>query len=270
MKALELVEKWPVDNVAAVVIDGDDIHTVGDPDKVFELMSVTKPLSAYGFLMAVEEGVFELDTPLGPEGSTVRHLLAHASGVGFDADDKRHAAGEKRVYSNYGFQILAESVAEAAGMDFAEYLRLGVFEPLGMDDTRLRGGAGWGASGTARDMVAFLRELLNPTLLHPTTVAEATTTVQFPELDGIVPGFGTMKPCPWGLGFEIKGEKDPHWTGPNMPADTFGHFGQSGTYIWVAPGTGRAMVALTDRDFGKWAKPLWSETNAAIWDELAG
>ncbi|NLF89976.1 MAG: serine hydrolase, partial [Corynebacterium marinum] len=72
------------------------------------------------------------------------------------------------------------------------------------------------------------------------------------------------------LGFEIKGDKDPHWTGSNMPADTFGHFGQSGTYLWVAPNTGRAMVALTDRPFGDWAKPLWSETNAAIWEELAG
>ena len=269
MKALDLVKQWPVDNFAAAVIDGDDIHRVGDLGKVFHLMSVTKPLSAYGFLMAVEEGIFELDTPLGPEGSTVRHLLAHASGVGFNAGDRERTPGERRIYSNHGFQILADAVTDAAGMDFAEYLRQGVMEPLGMEWTRLRGEAGWEAEGTAHDLITFLLELMHPTLLHPSTIAEATT-VQFPDLNGIVPGYGMMKPCPWGLGFEIKGAKDPHWTGPNMPADTFGHFGQSGTYLWVAPNTGRAMVALTDRPFGDWAKPLWSETNAAIWEELAG
>lgn len=269
VKALDLVKEWPVDNFAAAVIDGDDIHRVGDLGKVFHLMSVTKPLSAYGFLMAMEEGVFELDTPLGPEGATVRHLLAHASGVGFKETDRVRGVGERRIYSNYGFQILADAVTEAAEMDFAEYLRQGVMEPLNMQWTRLLGEAGWEAQGTAHDLITFLLELLNPTLLHPSTMAEATT-VQFPELSGIVPGYGMMKPCPWGLGFEIKGDKSPHWTGENMPADTFGHFGQSGTYIWVAPGTGRAMVALTDRPFGDWAKPLWAETNAAIWEELQG
>lgn len=269
MKAIDLVKEWPVDNFAAAVIDGDDIHRVGDLGKVFHLMSVTKPLSAYGFLMAMEEGVFELDTPLGPEGATVRHLLAHASGVGFKETDRVRGVGERRIYSNYGFQILADAVTEAAEMDFAEYLRQGVMEPLNMQWTRLLGEAGWEAQGTAHDLITFLLELLNPTLLHPSTMAEATT-VQFPELSGIVPGYGMMKPCPWGLGFEIKGDKSPHWTGENMPADTFGHFGQSGTYIWVAPGTGRAMVALTDRPFGDWAKPLWAETNAAIWEELQG
>lgn len=269
MKALDLVKEWPVDNFAAAVIDGDDIHRVGDLGKVFHLMSVTKPLSAYGFLMAMEEGVFELDTPLGPEGSTVRHLLAHASGVGFKETDRVRGAGERRIYSNYGFQILADAVSEAAEMDFAEYLRQGVMEPLNMQWTRLLGEAGWEAQGTAHDLITFLLELLNPALIHPSTMAEATT-IQFPELSGIVPGYGMMKPCPWGLGFEIKGDKSPHWTGENMPADTFGHFGQSGTYIWVASGTGRAMVALTDRPFGDWAKPLWAETNAAIWEELEG
>ena len=269
MTALDLVKDWPGDTFAAAVINGDDIDRVGDLGKVFALMTVTKPLSAYGFLMAVEEGIFDLDTPLGPEGSTVRHLLAHASGVGFKEGDKVRGVGERRVYSNYGFQLLADAVPASAVMPVADYLREGILDPLGMKWTRLLGSAGWEAEGTAHDFITFLLELMNPTLLHESTMAEATT-VQFPELNGIVPGYGMMKPCPWGLGFEIKGEKDPHWTGANMPADTFGHFGQSGTYLWVAPGTGRAMVALTDRPFGDWAKPLWAETNEAIWAELEG
>jgi len=108
--------------------------------------------------------------------------------------------------------------------------------------------------------------VLEPRLLAPETRREAMTN-QFGDLRGIVPGYGMQKPCPWGLGFEIKVEKAPHWTGDGMPAETVGHFGMSGTYLWVAEGS--AMVALTDREFGDWAKPLWQETNTAVWAELS-
>ena len=52
-----------------------------------------------------------------------------------------------------------------------------------------------------------------------------------------------------------------------MPASTVGHFGMAGTYLWVAGG--QACVVLTDREFGDWAKPLWQETNTALWEALA-
>lgn len=87
MELEQLVDTWPVDNVASAVISGDRLVTAGDCTRVFELASVTKLLSAYGFLIAMEEGVFELDQELGPEGATVRHMLAHASGVGFKSGD---------------------------------------------------------------------------------------------------------------------------------------------------------------------------------------
>ena len=51
-----------------------------------------------------------------------------------------------------------------------------------------------------------------------------------------------------------------------MPADTVGHFGMAGTYLWVAQG--QTMIALTDHQFGEWAKPLWQDTNTAIWSAL--
>ncbi len=264
MSALEQVKNWPVDNAAAALIVDGEVQTVGDVERVYELASVTKLLAAYGVLLAVEEGVFELDSPLGPEGSTVRHLLAHASGVGFDSREPQKGVAERRIYSSAGFEWLADEVASEAGMPFAEYLKQAVFEPLGMKNSELHGSAGHEARSTVEDLTAFARELLSPSLLHETTLREAFQ-VQFDGLDGVVPGYGMQKPCPWGLGFEIRGEKDPHWTGASMPADTVGHFGQSGTYLWVAPGTGRAMVALTDRGFGAWAKPLWAETNDAIW-----
>lgn len=262
-----IFESWPVSNVSAAVITSEDVEFVGDDAYVYELASVTKLLAAYGFLVAVEEGVFELDSPCGPEESTVRHLLAHASGAGFKQGDKHKAVEEKRVYSSYGFEILAEAVEAETGMGFDQYLKEAVFAPLGMGNTVLWGSAGHEARSTVKDLVAFVRELMNPQLLHPSTLEEAFT-VQFPELNGIVPGYGNQKPCPWGLGFEIKGDKSPHWTGANMPQDTVGHFGQSGTYLWLHPATKTAAIALTDEPFGDWAKPLWAESNEAIFDRL--
>ena len=55
----------------------------GETERVFRLASVTKLLTAYATLIAVEEGAVDWDTPAGPPGSTVRHLAAHASGLSF-------------------------------------------------------------------------------------------------------------------------------------------------------------------------------------------
>ena len=166
---------------------------------------------------------------------------------------------------------MAEALENEAGMSFAEYARQGVFEPLGMHNTEIYGSAGHGGRSTVADLTAFAKELLEPQLLAPETLAEAYTN-QFGDLRGIVPGYGMQKPCPWGLGFEIRGKKTPHWTGDTMPPETVGHFGMSGTYVWVVPGGGAsisaAMVVLTDREFGDWAKPLWQETNTRIYRSL--
>lgn len=263
---------WPVDNLSAALV-GPTEATFGDQDRVYELMSVTKLISAYSFLMAVEEGAFSLDDACGPEGSTVRHLLAHASGVGADSREPQKPVGERRIYSSAGFEILDDFLEERSGMRLPEYARLGIFEPLGMGTAEIYGSAGYAGRASISDMRAFARELASPTLLSERTLVDAFSN-QFGDLRGIVPGYGMQKPCPWGLGFEIKGEKAPHWTGANMPADTVGHFGLSGTYLWVVPAwsssphAGTAMVVLTDRDFGDWAKPLWSDTNDAVFAEL--
>lgn len=266
MDYLAEVKDWPVEKVAAAVLkDGEVVETLGDTSWVHHVASVTKPVVAYGVMLAVEEGAVELDQPAGPEGSTLRHLLAHASGVGFDSRTPVKGVEERRIYSSAGYEWAADTVAEATGMDFAQYLAEGVFAPLGMSDSSLSGSAGHGLATTVDDLVAFVREVHNPKLLHPSTV-EQMRTVQFPDLRGIVPGYGMHKPCEWGLGFELRGHKDPHWTGLAMPPATAGHFGMSGTYLWVTERL--AMVTLTNRDFGHWAQPLWSQTNDKIWNRL--
>jgi len=267
--ALATVEDWPVDNVSAAVVGRDGVVAVhGDESRVYRLASVTKPLVAVAALLAVEEEAISLDDPAGPEGSTVRHLLAHASGLDFtDRDTVRTGPGERRIYSSAGFEVLADHIAEATGIPFPEYLQEAVCAPLGMTSTTLDGSAGHGASGSLADLAAFAGELVGPRLLAAETLEEAVTE-QFPGLDGIVPGYGMQKPCPWGLGMELRGAKHPHWTGQHNSPATFGHFGQSGTLLWVEPELATALVVLTDRDFGDWAKPLWPELSDRVVDAV--
>jgi CubicO group peptidase (beta-lactamase class C family) len=260
MSALDAVADWPVQTVAAAVVDPSGVlASVGDTGRRFALASVTKPLVARAAQIAVEEGVVELDTPAGPAGSTVRHLLAHASGLSMRSDESINEPGKRRVYSNYGFQVLAETVEQASGIEFDRYLSEAVFEPLAMTASSLDGGAeaaGFGATSTVVDLAAFAVDLLRPATVSQQMHAEAID-VQFPGLDGVLPGFGVQRPNDWGLGFEIRDAKSPHWTGSANSGRTYGHFGQSGTFLWVDPEVDLALVVLTDRSFGDWAYPLW-------------
>lgn len=271
MESLRLIERWPVGSAAAAVVrrDGTVAGSYGPGGRQFRLASVTKPLTAYAALVAYEEGVFELDDPAGPEGSTVRHLLAHTSGLAFDEHRVTAPPGTRRLYSNAGFEVLGDHLAKAAGIGFAEYLRQAVLEPLGMTGTSLSGAGSPAADGvsTVDDLVRFAAELQAPQLLHPSTVATATS-VAFPGLKGVLPGYGHQNPNDWGLGFEIRAAKSPHWTGAHSSPATFGHFGQTGTFLWVDPVAGAACVALTDRDFGEWAVPLWPAFTDAVLAEL--
>ncbi|KAA0120490.1 serine hydrolase [Mycolicibacterium sp. P9-22] len=291
MSALDVLADWPVPTAAAAVIgptfrgersDGavSVLATHGDTSRPFRLASVTKPLVARAAQVAVEEGAFELDTPAGPPGATVRHLLAHTSGVamqstsGEQSDGEEYevlaAPGTRRIYSNAGFTLLAEVLQASAEIAFGGYLREAVFEPLGMTASTLNGGAsaaGYGAESSVDDLARFAADLLRPALVTPEMHAEATT-VQFPGLNGVLPGFGSQRPNDWGLGFEIRAEKTPHWTGSSNSAGTYGHFGQSGTFLWVDPAVDLALVVLTDRDFGEWTRPLWPAISDGVLREF--
>lgn len=258
--ALDLIADWPVPVAAAAVVGrGGGLATYGDITRPFRLASVTKPLVARAVQVAVEEGLVDLDTPAGPPDSTVRHLLAHASGLSMHSAQVLARPGERRVYSNHGFGVLAETIEQHSDIEFGRYLGEAVFEPLGMTSSRLEGGvaaAGFGVVSTVEDLMAFAGDLLMPATVSAQMHAEATT-VQFPGLSGVLPGFGAQRPNDWGLGFEIRDGKSPHWTGAANSVRTYGHFGQTGTFIWVDPIRNLALVVLTDRDFDEWAKPLW-------------
>ena len=268
MTALDSVAGWPVERAAVGVTRPDaTVETVGEADAPFALASVTKLFTAYAVLVAVEEGTVGLDDPAGPEGSTVRHLLAHASGLPPEAGGPTGRPGARRIYSNLGFDVLGATVEDRSGMPFAEYLHEAVTGPLGLTTFELAGSPASAGACSLDDLLAFARELMAPTIISPTTLA-AATTVAFPGLRGVLPGFGRQDPNDWGLGFELRNHKSPHWTGSQNSPATFGHFGRTGTFLWVDPEIDRACAALTDREFGPWATEAWPALSDAVIAEL--
>lgn len=269
MDSVRLIEDWPVERAATAVVaaDGTVLGTYGPQDEVFALASVTKLLTAYATLIAVEEGAIEWDDAAGPPGSTVRHLIAHASGLAFGAHEAVAPPGQRRLYSNAGFEELADAITDACGIEFADYLADAVLRPLGMSSTVLEGSPAADASSTCRDLAVFAAELQAPKLVAVETMAEATSVV-FPGLSGVLPGLGYQAANDWGLGFELRDSKSPHWTGSLSSPRTFGHFGRAGTFLWVDPEARVSCVVLTDRIFGDWAKRVWPVYTDAVLGEV--
>jgi len=152
-------------------------------------------------------------------------------------------------------------------MPFSDYFAQAVVRPLGLAG-QLAGSPAHGYRGPLDDLLLLGRELLAPTLVAAETLAEATA-VQFPGLTGVLPGIGRMEPNDWGLTFELRDAKSPHWTGTHNSEGTFGHFGATGTFLWVDPDAGIACGVLTDRRFGDWAIEAWPPFSDAVLVELS-
>jgi CubicO group peptidase (beta-lactamase class C family) len=265
--ALRQVDGWPAEHVAVGVVSAGDVAaTHGQLEHEFRWASVTKPVTALAVLVAAEEGTVDLDEPAGPPGSTVRHLLAHASGLPFEGREPIDPPGRRRIYSNSGFEVVAAVVEAGAEVPFTEYLREAVLEPLGMR-AELRRSPASGLDGTLDDLLRFVGECLAPTLVAPETLAEATS-VQFPGLAGVIPEMGRFDPNDWGLGFELRDRKPGHWSGTSPSQRTFGHWGGSGTFFWVDPERDVALACLTDLEFGDWAKEAWPHLSDSVVAEL--
>ena len=282
---------WPVANWSLCVADysgpGDPIvQLLGQADLGFALASVSKAVVALGVLVAMEEGLSELDRVVDPLGVTWRDLLAHCSGIAYDnggsitSNDIETLFGidalkrddffvrprrERRIYSNFGFEALAYALQRESEIKFASYVDEAVFLPLEMRNSYVSGrifpqagptGASAGIVSSARDMAKFLLELITPHLISNQTYRDATRS-QYGPLPGVLPGFGFRQDNAWGLGVEIRAGKTPHWTGNLNSIETFGHFGRSGTFFWIDPVWRIAMCFLGDRPFDDFAKSAW-------------
>ena len=267
---LETIDTWHADHAAVAVVGPDGVIAQhGDADHRFRWASVTKLATSLAVLSAVDDGPVELDEAAGPPGSTVRHLLAHASGLPFEGESVLAEPGTRRIYSNTAFDLLGALLAERSGRPFSVVLAERVLAPSGMAGTELVARPSEGLRGPLGDAAALARELLRPTLVQP-AIGDAARAVQFPGLKGVLPGVGTFDPLDWGLGFELRDRKAPHWTGTTNSPRTFGHFGGTGTFIWVDPAIDRALVCLTDRAFGPWALEVWPRLSDAVVRKVAG
>ena len=272
---------FPVAMIASELTADGRVRTLveaGRIDEVFPFASVTKPIVAWSALVAVERGLLDLEAPAGAgtahgaagagtahsaaramlPGATVRHLLAHASGIAFDSDAVLAAPGTRRIYSNRGIEILGERLQEATATPLERWVETTVLEPLGMSSVLVPGSPAHSGEGTARDLAVFAGELAAPRLIGASLAAEATSVV-FPGLDGVLPGYGRQAPNDFGLGVEVRGHKHPHWTGRAGSLTTFGHFGQSGSFIWVDPEARRQAVFLGERRFAAVHKDAWPD-----------
>jgi CubicO group peptidase (beta-lactamase class C family) len=135
-------------------------------DHAYRIGSITKTFTAVCVLQLREEGRLELDAPLraylpeAPVGPTVRHALAHLTGLqreppgeiwetmrpptreelvaGLEDAELVLAPGQRWHYSNLAYGLLGEIVARLGGGSFPETLRARVLDPLGLARTRLR------------------------------------------------------------------------------------------------------------------------------------
>ena len=144
------------------------------PETVFHVASISKQFTAASILLLAQDGKLSLDdeihkyiTELPDFGVpiTIRHLIYHTSGLrdqwnllglagwryslDLITDDDvmdlmsrqkelNFKPGEKHVYCNTGYTLLAQIVKRVSGKTFREFTTSRVFEPLGMKSTHFR------------------------------------------------------------------------------------------------------------------------------------
>ena len=248
-----------IDDSGQVLAEG------GTLDRPFWLASITKLILAMGVEIAVDRRLLDFEQPAGPAGSTIRHLLSHASGLAPHGDGTVVAArvGRRRIYSDQGFELLGAELSKAVGMQANEWIRHELLMPLGAGATSIPGSYAHSGISTLMDLSLVAQELLSPKILTSDGVQRLTVPV-FPGLPGVLPGYGFQVDNVWGLGVEIKGAKSPHWTAPQSSPMTFGHFGQSGSFLWVDPRSRQAGMFLGDEPFGPWHQENWSKFNQKL------
>ncbi|MEN9933930.1 MAG: hypothetical protein RLZZ387_509 [Chloroflexota bacterium] len=183
-------------------------------------------------------------------------------------------------YSNAGYGLVALAAERVARRPFAELLREQVLDPLGIEgylgqepprppaalaDVRGRhrgtpiepfNSSFWrslalpwaGLVTTAPGALALVRAYLG----EPAGFLSAglRTAATADQTGGLAGGFIAplcWDPCPWGLGPEVRGEKQPHWVPEAAGPRSFGHSGASGTLAWADPTSSLAWVILGAR-----------------------
>jgi CubicO group peptidase (beta-lactamase class C family) len=259
---------------------------------VYPWASVSKLVAALAVHVALEDGTLQRTSRVGDFELSVEDLLSHSSGLATgEVGEPRLLAPEhvepsrppheRRIYSNIGYELLGRSLEGLSGIRYRDYAMEAVLQPAGMtgasfvvpssvgDGVTAEGvtGAAFGLQGKLDDLIGLVAALCFEVAVSLESLV-AIRTVFLPDLSGILPGFGHQSPNPWGLGAEVRGHKSPHWMGTMVSAESFGHFGQSGSFLWIDPIQQCFAVFAGSKPFGAWAKERWPSLNDAIVHEL--
>ncbi len=220
--------------------------------------------------------------------------------------------GSHLHYSNAGYAVLAR-LGEHLGRDeFWEMTRARILDPLGLDDIVARpsdaeldrvvhladtanpgtpfeayNSAYWrdlaipwgGLFGTPRAAVRFAAAFLPGSLvtagnpLSAETIAAMTSDQAGGVPGGVESGRVWWDQASWGLGWEVKGSKQRHWTGTRASPETFCHFGQAGTLLWADPTRDLALAVFTTRTVTRmWGfiLPRWIRLSDALVEATDG
>ena len=258
-----LLDGWPgAPSVVLLRLNGglvERLYESGDVDAVRPWASVSKMAVALAFGVEVDWGLHRFEESLGPRGATLANLLSHSSGLGLEEGDPLVDIATKRVYSNYGVDLAVAAIL--GDNSAANWLDNRVFRPFGMNSAVLEGRPAADVVGSTDDLATLAVAWLRPDGIAKET-RNRIITPYLPQLEGFVPGFGRFTPCPWGLGPEIRGEKQ-HWMG-DWPSASFGHFGQSGSMILLNADEQIGVVATSTEPFGPWATKLWPSWTSAM------
>ncbi|MEW5929134.1 MAG: serine hydrolase domain-containing protein [Gemmatimonadota bacterium] len=252
-----------------------------DPARtVYDLASLTKVVATTtAAMLLVEDGRLELDAPVsrylpefrgGSKGRvTVRHLLAHTSGLPAGSGGRslarvvatplQSAPGTRVVYSDVNMVVLFAAVERAAGEPLPGLLRRRVWEPLGMASTGFSPGAGCRACAPTGRSRAFRGLVHDPIARRLGGVAGNaglfSTAHDLGRFAAMLAGGGTLD------GVRVlKPETVREFTRRQPGARTralgwdtrgpaFQHTGFTGTSLWVDPERGVWTVLLTNRTY---------------------
>jgi D-alanyl-D-alanine carboxypeptidase len=291
--SVTVLKDGEVVKTAACGLADVELDVPATPDTVFQIQSITKTFTSAAILMLLEEGKLSLDDPVGKhlEGApdswkeiALRHLLSHTSGIKdfineptaslrIDVTEEEvlkataprplnFSPGEKYAYSNTNYHLLAMIIRKLSGMWYGDFLKMRIFEPLGMAHTRVvslseliphrasgyrweNGGfrrgefvaesiLGYGGGGivsTAPDMAKWAAAVLSGKVLKEATIAEAWKPTALKG--GGTSGYGLG----WGIGI-IDGHREIGHSG--------GHITGFSTQLALYPEDRLAVVVLAN------------------------
>lgn len=282
---------------------------------LFRIASLTKNITSIGIMILQDRGMLIVDDKVSkyipsydsikvkgssePVDLRIWHLMSHTSGINVPRVDRINSLeelaeiaakqpldfvpGSQWKYSR-GLDVCARIIEIISGMNYADFLKKEIFEPLGMENTTFypseeqgkrlvityqpsengedivpstneslitppRGlftpSPSGGLISSAQDMARFYQMLLNGGELEGTTIISESSSKQIRESKTGENKAGFVPGSAWGLGFGIV--KQPTGVSSMLSLGTFGHGGAYGTQGWADPVTNTVYVLMIQR-----------------------